>query len=360
VARRRGTFDNGGVAELPTGTVTLLFSDIEGSTELLRHFHDRYPALLADHNRLLREVFAANGGMEVSTQGDSFFVAFRRAKDAVRAAVAARSALAKHEWPEGIALKIRIGIHTGEPEIADGTYIGLAVNQTARVMAAGRGGQILITDTTRGLVDDRDLPYTKLRDVGELRLKDFVEPKRVFHVDDEPEGSAPSPARRRSGPKLGDRRLIVAAATVAAAAAAVLVWQLLPNSASGTAYTRQVDALLDESAGTLRQLNSAIAAADVPGLRAVVDTRRRQVKTAKVWPVPVDAKETNGRLVAALQASLSADTGFLSRYAGGSVTDAELQTRNAAATVAKRAFVSAYNALRASLGLDALPATISF
>src|SRR5947209_16031468 len=124
------------MAELPSGTVTLLFTDIEGSTRLLQRLGDRYAEALAAHHRLLREAFAAHGGHEVDTQGDAFFVAFPRAIDAVQAAVAAQRALAAHPWSEGAAVRIRMGLHTGEPAVVGEGYVGLAVHRAARIGAA--------------------------------------------------------------------------------------------------------------------------------------------------------------------------------------------------------------------------------
>src|SRR5919201_6541226 len=109
----------------PSGTVTLLFTDIEGSTKLLQRTGDAYAELLAEHRRLLREAFASNGGFEMDNEGDAFFVAFASANDAAAAAVAAQRALAEHGWPDGIEVRVRIGLHTGEPRSVDGRYVGL-------------------------------------------------------------------------------------------------------------------------------------------------------------------------------------------------------------------------------------------
>src|SRR5215218_2570307 len=117
------------MASLPSGTVTLLFTDIAGSTQLLRQLGDAYAGVLAAHQRLLREAFAAHGGREVDTQGDAFFVAFPRAVDAVHAAVVAQRALAAYPWPDGAAVRVRMGLHTGEPTSAHGRYVGLAVHR---------------------------------------------------------------------------------------------------------------------------------------------------------------------------------------------------------------------------------------
>src|SRR5437588_1758961 len=114
--------------ELPSGAVTFLFTDIEGSTRLLKQLRERYADVLADHQRLLRAAFAAHGGREVDTQGDAFFVAFPRAMDAVRAAVGAQRALAEHAWPEGGHVRVRMGLHTGEPVATGERYVGLAVH----------------------------------------------------------------------------------------------------------------------------------------------------------------------------------------------------------------------------------------
>ena len=124
------------MAELPSGTVTFLFTDIEGSTRLLTRLRERYADLLADHQRLLRAVFAEHHGSEIDTQGDSFFVAFPRARDAAAAAVAGQRALAKHEWPGGAEVKVRMGVHTGEPIVGGERYVGLGVHRAARIAAA--------------------------------------------------------------------------------------------------------------------------------------------------------------------------------------------------------------------------------
>jgi YVTN family beta-propeller protein len=169
-------------SELPGGTVTFLFTDIEASTRLERELRERYSEVLAEHRRLLREAFQAYGGHEVDTQGDSFFVVFPRARDAVAAAVAAQRALVEHTWPNGRQVRVRIGMHTGEASLDDGRYVGLAVHRGARISAAGHGGQILLSSSTRDVVED-DLPAGQgLVDLGENRLKDLPRPERVFQL----------------------------------------------------------------------------------------------------------------------------------------------------------------------------------
>ena len=129
------------MAQRPRGTVTFLFTDVEGSTQLLKQLRDSYGSVLETHQRLLREAFGAHGGEEVDTQGDAFFYVFSRARDAAAAAADGQRALASHDWPEGAALRVRMGLHTGEPVLSDeGRYHGMGVHRTARIMAAGHGG----------------------------------------------------------------------------------------------------------------------------------------------------------------------------------------------------------------------------
>jgi peptide/nickel transport system substrate-binding protein len=170
------------VDELPVGTVTFLFTDIEGSTRLLKQLRERYGAVLEEHQRILRQTFAAHDGREIDTQGDSFFVAFRRAKDAVAAAVEGQRRLAEQEWPDGAELRVRMGLHTGEPAAAGQRYVGLGVHRAARISAAGHGGQVIVSQATRELLRDDPLPDVSLRDLGEHQLKDLDEPERLFQL----------------------------------------------------------------------------------------------------------------------------------------------------------------------------------
>jgi YVTN family beta-propeller protein len=170
------------VVELPQGTVTFLFTDIEGSTRLLRALGPRYEEALAEHQDILRAAFAAHGGREVDTQGDLFFVAFRRAKDAVAAAVDAQRDLSAHSWPEGGAVRVRMGLHTGEPRLGGERYVGLGVHKAARIAAAGHGGQVLLSRTTRELVEDELPPGITIRDLGERRLKDLDRPEQLSQL----------------------------------------------------------------------------------------------------------------------------------------------------------------------------------
>ncbi len=169
-------------ADLPRGTVTLLFSDIEGSTRLVIRLRDRYEDLLLQHHRLLRAAFGEHGGREIGTHGDAFVVAFGRAKEAVAAAVAGQRALAEHTWPDGAEVKVRIGIHTGEPSLGEEGYQGLGVHRAARICAAGHGGQILLSNASRELIEDELSSDLALLDLGDNRLKDLDRPERIFQV----------------------------------------------------------------------------------------------------------------------------------------------------------------------------------
>jgi class 3 adenylate cyclase len=166
---------------LPGGTVTFLFTDIEGSTRLLQDLGDAYARVVDDHRRLLRDVFQAAGGREVDTQGDAFFYSFARAREAVRAAVDGQRALARHEWPGGAEVRVRMGLHTGEPTVGDEGYVGLDVVRAARICSAGHGGQILLSETTRTLLGNELPERVSVRDLGEQRLKD-VQHERVFEL----------------------------------------------------------------------------------------------------------------------------------------------------------------------------------
>lgn len=158
--------------QLPGGTVTFLFTDIEGSTHLLEDLGERYAEVLEEHRRLLREAFSRHGGVEVDTQGDSFFIVFERANDAVAAARDVQ------QTPTTLPVRVRVGIHTGEPVITEWGYVGLDVHRAARIMDAAHGGQVLVSDATRQLLGST----VKLRDLGEHRLKDLGAPQRLHQL----------------------------------------------------------------------------------------------------------------------------------------------------------------------------------
>ena len=191
---------------LPGGSVTFLFTDIEGSTRLLKALRDEYPQVLAEHRRLVRAALAAHGGHEVDTQGDAFFVAFASAKQAVLCALAIQRALAAHKWPGRARVRVRMGIHTGQAVRAGEGYAGLAVHRAARICAAARGGQVLVSQATQVLIEDEEeegLGFA-LVDAGEHRLKDLDRPARLFQLaaagleaPSGPDGAGRAPGPRR-------------------------------------------------------------------------------------------------------------------------------------------------------------------
>lgn len=233
------------MADVPSGAVTFLFTDIQGSTRLVKQLRGGYGAVLSDHQRLLRGAFAAHGGYEVDTQGDSFFVAFSSAREALLAAVEGQLALSSHEWPEGVEMKVRMGLHTGQAVAHDGRYTGLAVHRAARIGAAGHGGQILVSQATQTLLEDEEEDlHVFLRDLGEQRLKDLDRPVRLYQAAAEglPESFPPvrgdahlaqAAEAAIARPWWRRRREAVLAGIVALAAVAVLAAVLALRGGSG-------------------------------------------------------------------------------------------------------------------------------
>ncbi|HSK93542.1 MAG TPA: adenylate/guanylate cyclase domain-containing protein [Candidatus Angelobacter sp.] len=169
------------MSELPTGTVTFFFSDIEGSTRLLQSCGARWPELLARHGAIVREALGRHGGVEVGTEGDSFFAAFGSAGQAVAAAVDVQRALMVEPWPAGESVRVRIGLHTGEASVVEATYVGLDVHRAARIMAAGHGGQVLVSGSTEALAR-ASLEGVRLVDLGAHQLRDLPTPEHLFQV----------------------------------------------------------------------------------------------------------------------------------------------------------------------------------
>jgi class 3 adenylate cyclase len=168
-------------AALPSGTVTFVFTDVEGSTRILQELGDDYATVHADQRRLIRDSFAARGGTEIDTQGDALFFSFTTARDAVAAAVDAQRALRAHPWPQGKDVRVRMGLHTGEPTVGEEGYLGIDVVRAARIAGAGHGGQILISETTRALLGNQLPAGAIVHDLGEANLKD-VQHEHVFQV----------------------------------------------------------------------------------------------------------------------------------------------------------------------------------
>ncbi|HET6945989.1 MAG TPA: protein kinase, partial [Gaiellaceae bacterium] len=171
-----------GTTELPTGTVTFLFTDIEGSTDLLKQLGEGYAAALAEHHRILRKAVEEQGGREIDNQGDSFLFAFERANTALGAAVLAQRALSEHAWPEGAEVLVRMGIHTDEPIDREDRYVGLGVHRTARIASVAHGGQVLLSNATRELLED-GLAGVSIRDLGSYRLEDLDRVERLFQLE---------------------------------------------------------------------------------------------------------------------------------------------------------------------------------
>jgi class 3 adenylate cyclase len=167
---------------LPAGTVTFVFSDIEGSTALLKRLGDGYGDVLSEHRRITRETFARHGGVEIDSQGDAFFFAFARARDAVTAAVSVQRAHADHDWPDDERVRIRMGLHTGEPAVGEEGYLGLDVVRAARIAAAGQGGHVLLSETTKALLGSSLPDGVSVHPMGERQLKDLDEPERVYEL----------------------------------------------------------------------------------------------------------------------------------------------------------------------------------
>lgn len=169
--------------DLPTGTVTFVFSDLEGSTKLLKQLGDEgYARMLATHRQIVRETFGEHGGSEIDTQGDAFFYSFSRARAAVAACVDVQRRHETQEWPNDVKVRVRLGLHTGEPVVGEEGYTGLDVVRAARIAADGKGGQILLSEATRAIVGD-DLPTgTGVRELGERTLKDIDRPEPLYEL----------------------------------------------------------------------------------------------------------------------------------------------------------------------------------
>jgi branched-chain amino acid transport system substrate-binding protein len=256
------------MSEAPAGTVTFLFTDIEGSTRLLSRLgRERYGELLAEHHRLLREQFARHGGHEVDTQGDAFFVVFRTAGQAVAAAADAQRALAGHRWLDDVQPRVRMGLHTGEALVRDGRYVGVAVHRAQRVSATGHGGQVLLSNATREMVEDELPPGVRLRDLGLQRLKDLDRPAHLSQLEIEGLPSDFPPLRTDSAAidatrgglaerlRLGTRRgQLVAAGAVALLVAGAATATILLGGGSHVTAPTSADVLagIEPNSGKVR------------------------------------------------------------------------------------------------------------
>ena len=223
------------MTSLPRGTVTLLFSDVEGSTELQHRLGDHYQEVVETLRRLLEAAFAAHGGTVVDRQTESFFCVFTRAQHAVQAAATAQRALAVESWPMRAQVRVRMGIHAGDPEVAGDRYIGLAVSRAARICAAAHGGQVLLSSSARSLLADHD--RAALLDLGLHRLKDFPEPESLSQLTIEGLPTRFPPLRTEAQPPSRRRPLLVAAAALLSIAGiAAVVFTVTSSGGSGLSH----------------------------------------------------------------------------------------------------------------------------
>jgi class 3 adenylate cyclase len=248
---------------LPSGTVTFVFTDIEGSTALLKQLGDDYADVLSEHRRIVRETFARLNGVEIDTQGDAFFFAFGRARDAVEAAVEAQRAHASAVWPGDTNVRVRMGLHTGEPAVGSEGYMGLDVVRAARICTAATGGNVLLSETTRSLVGSSLPEGVSVSPLGQRHLKDFDQPEQVFELaiegvettaEVEPEPSEEPPAEFRDRLKASiqqrvERELLAA------------------FDDAGAGAPEADDAAVDELAGRSADLGELIAARVEAALR---------------------------------------------------------------------------------------------
>jgi class 3 adenylate cyclase/streptogramin lyase len=236
------------VADLPRGTVTLLFSDVQGSTELQRLLGERYHEVVEAHRRFLDEAFTLHGGTVVDRQTESFFVVFPRARDAVRAAAAAQRALAEHTWPEDADVQVRMGIHAGEPEVAGDRYVGLAVSRAARICAAGHGGQVLLSSAARALLSDDE--RAAVRPLGSHRLKDFPAPEPISQLVIDGLPRRFPPLRTGAEHERRNRLLLVGAGVLLLAAAIAGAWAAFAGE-SGRSIGPTALGVIDPAKGKL-------------------------------------------------------------------------------------------------------------
>jgi class 3 adenylate cyclase/streptogramin lyase len=276
------------LSELPEGTVTFLFTDIEGSTELLKQLGPRFSEVLDNHAGILRETAASHEGREVDNQGDSFFFVFARANAALGAAVVAQRLLAEHAWPDDAQVRVRMGLHTGEPTVGNERYVGLGVHRAARIGAAGHGGQVLLSNPTRELVED-EVDGVAVRELGFYRLKDIDRPELLFQAESDglEANFPPLNAERFHEPHLMRRRRVLAAVAAALALVAILAIfmgtsggstaRMLPNSliridpkslkASEVAQVGDAPDLVVESDGYLWVTNNILRDSSASGIR---------------------------------------------------------------------------------------------
>jgi ABC-type transport system substrate-binding protein/class 3 adenylate cyclase len=286
------------VPELRSGTVTFVFTDIEGSTRLARQLRDRWPEVRAEHRRLVRDAFAAHGGDEIDTQGDSFFYVFGRARDAALAAADAQRTLGAHDWPEGGAVRIRVGMHTAEPVVSDEGYHGIGVHRAARIMGAGHGGQVLMSEATAAVLADEEIAGVGVRDLGRHQLKDIERGEHVFQLVADGLGQQFPRIRTAAPPRPFYRRPLVigAAAGVLAAAVAIPIFALAGGDDGSTALARVDDnavGFVDARSGKLvAQATGIEAPQDVAAGAGAIWVSSSSDNVVKLDPETHEAKQT--------------------------------------------------------------------
>jgi len=189
------------MAQLPTGTITFLFTDIEGSTRLLQELGSGFTKVLERHHKLIRSAVTQHNGVEIKTEGDSFFCVYSTATDAVASAVEIQRGLAAEDWAEGRDVKVRIGVHTGVGALGGDDYVGMDVNRGARIAETGHGGQVVLSAATR-ILSESNLPDgVGFKDLGEFRLRDLIEPEHLYQLEiDGLDGSFPPLRKLEGGP----------------------------------------------------------------------------------------------------------------------------------------------------------------
>jgi class 3 adenylate cyclase len=249
---------------LPSGTVTFVFTDIEGSTVLLKQLGDGYADVLSAHRRIVRETFARLDGVEIDTQGDAFFFAFPRARDAVEAAVEAQRAHASTVWPGDSTVRVRMGLHTGEPALGSEGYLGLDVVRAARICTAAKGGNVLLSETTRALVGSSLPEGVAMFPLGQRQWKDLDQPEDVYELAIDGVETAAPPAVPEEGPpdEFRDRLKASIQQRVERELAKAF------GDAETPAAAEQDDANVDEIAGRTADLGERIAARVNAALRA--------------------------------------------------------------------------------------------
>jgi class 3 adenylate cyclase len=271
---------------LPSGTVTLLFTDIDGSTELVKGLRERYHEVLAEHRRLLRSAFADHGGSEIDTQGDAFFVVFGGARAAAAAAVAAQRALAGHQWPDDTRVLVRMGLHTTEPYLGEERYAGVGLTRAARLCTLAHGGQVLLSRTTAGILDDEEIPGVVVRDLGQHPLKDIARLEQIFQlvIEGLPSGFPPLQTLDQQAPLSG-----TVTAVVTDLRHSLRLFRRLGSEEFGSLlsdYRRLLRGVLEEAGGRNLEFgfDSVMAAFPTAKTAALSAAAAQRALARHVWP----------------------------------------------------------------------------